>query len=280
MTMNTLVTELESSFELAEAERPKPQTLAEAVSNSLMPIMPRISPELFDLKRNAKITLTPEQKRSIISSYLERGCEDSGGFCIRWVDENGNSIRSIDDKNILSLECVAKIPSFAYTLHDERNAIYPKSACISTSFAHMLFPIKRKDSEVNSLEIKGEFINRRYCDIYLFFPHRHIGKNDIGDLKVVVQVEWKAPYKLDTEVNTPHIPESFVELGDESLYVTGEVPIPTILPLPKLDPALILDIPHGERRYRHVVAAWNIGEELPFRNWLMEYSEGSAKRLR
>ena len=296
MTMNTLVERLEESFESVEAERHESKTLAEAVSNSLMPLMPRISPELFDLKRNAKITLTPEQKRSIISSYLERGCEDSGGFCIRWVDETGNSIRSIDDKNILSLECVAKIPSFAYTLHDERNAIYPKSACISTSFAHMLFPIKRKDSEVNSLEIKGEFINRRYCDIYLFFPHRHIGKNDIGDLKVVVQVEWKAPYKLDTVVNTPHIPESFVELGDEaisryyqiatelpknlrkktslvsprigvlwrptdeSLYVTGEVPIPTILPLPKHDPALILDIPDGERRYRHVVAAWNIGE--------------------
>ena len=245
---------------------------------------------------------------------MEIGCDDGGLFRI-WIKENGESLESVSAKDILSLECLAEIPSFAYTLHDERQAIYPKSACISASFEHVLFPIKRKDYEVESIEIIGK-PNHKYGDFHSFFPRRGIKKKDVGELKVVVQVEWKAPYKLDTVVNTPHIPESFVELGDdaissyyqiatklpknlrkktslvsphigvllslinESLYVTGEVPIPKTLPLPKRDPALILDIPDGSRNYRHVVAVWDIGKELPFRNWLAEYSEGSTKRLK
>ena len=62
---------------------------------------------------------------------------------------------------------------------------------------------------------------------------------------------------------------------DESLYATGEIP-KVEPPIPKRDPALILEIQDKDnlRKYRHVVAAWNIDEELPFRNWLAEYSEG------
>lgn len=312
----TLIEQLEKGFEDPAREKTEPQTLAEAVSNELMNTLPRISPELFELKRKAKITLTPEQKRRIISSYLERGCGDSG-FFTTWIKENGNSIRGVRNDDILSLVCVAQIPAFAYTLHDERKAIYPKSASISASFTHMLLPLGGRDDRLNSIEIKGNCKDRsKYCDPHVTFPCTHIEKKDVGELKVVVQVEWKAPYELDTVVNMPHIPESFVELGDEaigsyyqiatnlpknlrkktslvsphigvlwrptdeSLYVTGKIPTPEKTPLPKNDPALILDIPDGSRNYRHVVAVWNIGEELPFKNWLTEYSEGSTTRLR
>ncbi len=126
----------------------------------------------------------------------------------------------------------------------------------------------------------------------------------LGTSVIEVKGLWTAPFSLDVCVSVPEVPQAISELGDEallqyftvikrlrtsvkdsagmqkpaigvlwaptdeSLYVKGDVP-----KAPKNDPALVLDIPGKERNYRHIVAAWNIGEERPFKNWLAEYTE-------
>ena len=88
----------------------------------------------------------------------------------------------------------------------------------------------------------------------------------------------QAPTELrkTTNLQTPDIGILWAPT-DESLFVTGKIPKPKLIPLPRYDPALILDIPDGKNNYKHVVAAWDIGAELPFRNWLAEYSEHGTK---
>ena len=132
---------------------------------------------------------------------------------------------------------------------------------------------------------------------------------DLGKTNLNIKGHWSPNFKLNVAVEVPELPRGFVELGDEAValyyahvkgtskelrkktslrspslgvlwipnpkafYATGN--IPKIEPPPKKgDPVLVLDIPGEKRSYRHAVAAWNIGEEIHFRNWLAEYTEG------
>ncbi len=269
----TFIEEIERHIETTQTKRSETKTLAEAVSNELMQNgLPRISPELFELQRQANLTLTPEQ--------------------IKKIDRHYDLISPGSKKQEPSRKYFAEIPRFitAY-LPDEKEIMFKEYGKILYS-SHFNF---------KSLESISLHANRSLLVM-----------NSSGRKELEIKINWTPTFCLNVAVQAPIVPESFIDLGDdaiakyydtlrqvspelrrkttltsprlkvlwaptdETLYCTGEIPEP-IPPRPKGDPALILDIPDGERSYRHVVAVWDIGQELPFRNWLAEYSEGRRK---
>ena len=282
----------------------KPKTLAEAVSNSLIQVMPRISPELFELTREVEVNLSNEQRKKVIESLYKRSFdfiyEENGTW-----DEGRKRFFSDAEVNVHG-----KIPLFFYgQSSDERVTFGSLNPEIS---------FKRR-IETNNLKVTGfrlDTINKRNDieRILYFNPEKEqVIENDRGEFSINLQGTWKAPYKLDVCATVPQVPEGFIELGDEaiatyydfarqapsdlrkktslqppsigilwaptdeSLYATGKIPGPSIIPRSRRDPALVLDIPDREKSYRHIVATWDIGEELPFRNWLTEYMETNGR---
>jgi len=264
----TLGEELEKSFE-KKPQRKKANSLAEYVSDELMVSMPRLSPELFEIEREVNVPLAEKQSEKIR----------------RYV------AHQLDSRNLASFKIrssvIASIPKFIYVPVCEDIAIFPKSGVVFGS---------AKTEGFNSLLFGG---NETTSFSY----------TDLNNIKASAQIDWEASFKLDVNVKRPQVPEGFIELGDEAvseyyqvlrsapkemrkktqldaprigvlwspeervLYASGDIPEPRP-EMPVGDPALILDIPDGEKSYRHVVAVWDIGDELPFRNWLAEFSEG------
>jgi hypothetical protein len=312
--IQTLVERIEEQFELLpiEGEQFRPgQTLAEAVSNSLIPVMPRISPELFDIKRRVNVTLSDEQKERIDTLYKmahpfgelpEREYDAQEHHFFGAVLVNRIKIEKVEDMNKRGLNGVskridAKVPLFSYAGLNEHTLCYPCSINISyrQSWKKKEIFAWPNDGFLGGL---GSTNSKKY---------QALGKSDI-----VIQGNWKPNFKLASTVKVPELPKGFIELGDEavatyydyvrraprnlrretslqspslgvlwiptpkSFYATGEIPKIETPVASKGDPILILDILGKERNYRHAVAAWDIGEEEPFRNWLSEFSEGSS----
>ena len=51
------------------------------------------------------------------------------------------------------------------------------------------------------------------------------------------------------------------------------------LPYWRGDPIFTFGIHDGEKFYRHAIAAWEVDEEEPFKNWIREYTEGPMKNI-
>ncbi len=275
---NSFTEELAVSFEKASPQKPK--TLAEAVSDSLLERMPRLSPDLFNKTRVVHPTLTPNQLKRV-KEYQDR------------IMETHN------EDSAFGSSCSAEIPRFTLAHVPRQKTITYKNACAVLGS----LDINDRISDLR-IGLRGSVLNFRS------------GSNNymIGSIRLQGRLEWELPFKLDVNVDVPTVPTSFIDLGDEaiglysdivrqmprnlrekteyttpsmgilwaptdsSLYVSGEIPEPTRSPQPNGDPALVLEIQDSARSYHHVVAVWNIGEELPFRNWIAEYSEGRSKK--
>ena len=306
---------LEEAFE-TELPQEEPQTLTEAVSNSLVPIMPRISPELFNFRREADVKISDNDQIRIISrSFFKRGFDTSDKEWEGRMGEYGPGYE-LSSKN-LTIKAKAEIPRFFY-------GIFPQEEVTVSNCLDLTFLLTKVFPEIAqySLNTIGRYSKKRQGDDFdkysSEFNARGIKKEDRGKLSLDFRLQWEAPYKLDVSARVPEIPEGFIELGDEaiaiyydharqvpkelrrrtkletpnigilwaptdkSLYCTGtkEIPAPELIPIPKNDPALVLDIPGEDKNYQHVVAAWKIGEEMPFRNWLVEYTEGNTRSMR
>lgn len=307
MTTQTLVEQLEQGFESPEVAREvKAKTLAEYVSNHLMQNgLPRISPELFDLKREVQVPLTDEQIKKIDNLYMKSHNNPitmpSSLFDGGWEKLSSDwKNKSLNGDNMgfktttkfncsyisgVKRNCKAEIPHFSYENHDREIASYEKMGIVSYE---------------GHWDITGQS-----------WGTEKSGR--LGESNIKISEEWKAPLRLDVNVKVPEIPKGFVELGDDAiaeyynalliapsdlrkttsyespkigilwspkdkvLYCTGKIPNPSVIPLSRGDPALILDFSDQDRSYRHVVAVWDIGDENPLRNWLAEYGEGGSK---
>ncbi|MBS3090753.1 hypothetical protein J4433_03240 [Candidatus Pacearchaeota archaeon] len=307
MTISTLVEKIEQSFEKAEPKSQEPKTLAEAVSNSLIKVIPRISPELFDIRREVDITLSSKQIEKIDTIYkmahpfgnlpvIKYGTfNDStfGAVAKRDIEIEGEE--EMKERKLKRVRKIinASIPLFSYANIKDKIVCYPKSLDI----------IYEQDwKEKRELAWPTDGALGGFC--------RESGEyQDLGKTNLNIKGHWSPNFKLNVAVEVPELPRGFVELGDEAValyyahvkgtskelrkktslrspslgvlwipnpkafYATGN--IPKIEPPPKKgDPVLVLDIPGEKRSYRHAVAAWNIGEEIHFRNWLAEYTEG------
>lgn len=302
MTIGTLVEKIEESFEPAERKESKPQTLAKAVSDALLPVMPRISNELFELRRRIEIQLTPEQKKEIGEKYFG---DWNNSFCLKLLGKRQRQEEeSFWKHEKLPFKCRGTIPSFSYSLSSEEFVQYDNCASVFLKVRDFNITNKGRYSEEKLAIILGNPRHLDFRDDSIF----DFGNKKQGLVKLKYSAVWESPFKLNAATKVPEVPETFRELGDEaiatyydfvrkvpanlrnktnfqppqigvlwaptpkSFYATGK--IPKVEPSrPKGCPALVLDIPDEEKSYRHVVAAWNIDEELPFRNWLIEYSE-------
>ncbi|MFH1802744.1 MAG: hypothetical protein ABH864_04850 [archaeon] len=304
----TFVEQLEAKFESPEtARQAKPTTLAEHVSNELMQNgLPRIAPELFELKRKASVMLDEKQKTDIGISLLDRGLE--GGA--KWIKINGYDQAVLDAEKFktITFSCQGNVPRFFYGVHDQKNVVHGR--CLVPEIDLIV-----KKSPENIVKYFGDRPEHKKLDLGcdLSYNPGRVKKEDWGNLSIVSSAHWEAPYALDASAEIPQVPEGFIELGDEAiaeyyaavrtappklrkttklisprigvlwapsdsiLYATGKIPEPQRIPQSEGDPALILDIPDGERSYKHIVAVWDIGEELPFRNYLAEFSKGRLK---
>ncbi len=299
MTTATLVEKLEEKFEVLplQNEEYEPKTLAEAVSNSLMPILPRISPELFEIRRKVNVTLSDKQFGKIDEIYISGHPYENFLTFHTWngVDgsEKADIIRkALRKKRNLTGEkrAIAKIPFFVFSPIPGESVLTYKDSVKIQYHRKFKFPVGFVNGE-------GYYDKERY-------PYeKKVSK--LGDSVLDIKEVWTAPLKLHANVIVPELPKEFVELGDEaiatyydhirelpkklrretslsppnlgvlwiptpkSIYVTGEIPNVNP-PIPKGDPILVLDIQSKERNYRHAVAAWDIDEEEPFRDWLSE----------
>jgi len=300
MTKKTLtfVKQLEKKFESPETARQnEPTTLAEHVSNELMTSMPRISPELFEMTRAARIPLSEEQIIALDPLFYSS------------MDAIKGVTTKISPGEINAKEARGTIPRFVYSPHEEAQKVWKGAARATYAFKTEYSSEAVDWKECCKLDLEGKPTKKgaRSGSLYATVKETDVFHRIKGKLEVI----WEAPPKLDINVKTPPIPKSFISLGDDAiaeyfeavrkaptelrektelisprigvlwspkdnaLYCTGKIPKPRIIPsLPSGDPALILDIPDGDRSYKHVVALWDIGEEMPFRNWLAEYSEG------
>jgi len=311
--VSTLVEKLEENFEILpvdEREVKEPQTLAEAVSNSLLSVMPRISPKLFDVRRKANVKIYDKVQKEIISrSFCDRGFRSSQ---TDYENIKGYDLGyTIFDKN-LKIKAMAEIPRFFYGIFPQEEVTIPN--CLDLTFF-----INKKFSKIAGYTLsiierykENNIENKDIEKYHSVFGGRKIEIKDRGKLSLNFEIKWEAPFKLNVSARIPDIPGEFIELGDESiavyydyarkvpselrkktkletpnigilwaptdssLYCTGtkKIPNPKLIPQPKKCPVLVLDIPYGEKSYRHAVAAWNIGEELPFKDWIQEFSEG------
>ncbi len=320
----TLVDRLEKAFESPETVQRKPETLAQAVSDSLLGVMPRLSSKLLELQRRVRIKLTDEQKQKIGERCWGKFHSEKTIDTLRELGENAviqkeEILDKVNYRNV-RFRCMAKIPSFSYVIHPNKNIEYKGCASVllngKLSIANtkgkklwmvLNEGVRHNDFSQGSQQYPGlnEF-NLDETDKVLDFGYFNDGK-----VTLKINFAWRSPFKLNASADTPDIPESFIELGDEaiaayydhvrkaprnlrrqtsleppslgilwsptpqSLYVTGKIP-KIEPPKPRGDPSLVLDIPDGDNHYKHVVAVWDIGQELPFRNWLTEYSEGST----
>lgn len=287
---STLVQQLEQGFEAVPKGKVEPKTLAEFVSNHLMNNgLPRLSPELFKLTRNVDLTLTPEQIKKVDKHYKLRA---------------GNN--STNPKR----EFTAKIPRF--TLANVPNQKEVVFQAVGRAIYEEDFRFKTEQGRLR-ISARGDTGIHWGQEGY---DHYERPTKSSGLIELECKLKWTSGFKMSVGVKVPAVPKSFISLGDDaiaeyycalraaprklrekttlvspnlevlwaptnkSLYVTGTIPTPApkIRPLPRGDPALILDIPDQCRSYKHVVAVWDIGEEIPFRNWLAEYSEGTDRR--
>jgi hypothetical protein len=269
----TMIEMLEAEFEPVTKKNARPTTLANAVSNELMKIMPRISPELLERKRTAQVNLSKKQIADINEWYKYAREESS------WNE------RFMHPKRL----CSAEIPIFAYAkVPEQTEIVYEKQGIVTYED---IFRFSTKDVYVK-LETKGG------CWKWDEMP----GQKYAGTSVVEVRSVWTAPDTLNVCVKVPEIPQEVINLGDEallqyfttakslrasfktagiqkprlgvlwaptdeSLYIAGD-----ISQAPAKDPVLVLSVPDGEKNYQHVIASWNIGEERPFKHWLAEYT--------
>ena len=286
MNTQTMVKTLEKHFVELD-KKAKPKTLAEAVSNNLIPIMPRISSELFEFRREATIKLTEEQRVHIDNWYVRF-----------------RRLRS-DWKDVFYpiRVCKGTLSLFQYaTVPDIRNVVCG-NAKITYEDGPKVFNTENSLHNLAIVNCNNKGNSRSY--------HQWFWNNkEFGNAEVTIKSVWTAPFTLDICTQVPQVPESITELsdlamfhyfkeattrvmkGDKSsllkpklgvlwaptdkvLYCTGKVPIPNDYPPVdrKSDPALILEIPDGDKIYRHVIATWDMENERPFKNWLAEYSE-------
>jgi len=296
MKISTLVEQIKEAFEVQVKTEGK--TLAEAISNELAQEgVPRISPELFQRTRDVEIKLTQKQEEKIKEFYL-------------------SNQRGRKEGRELVVKCFGKIPQFSYSLNPESGSSYKivRYNNVADIFVKEKFEIngKRESGLESSILFCVDGDGDRW-----FKEHKDFGFPFIygSELSLKVDVLWRAPFKLCVNAEIPSVPEnilkeevesayelyyklasdlarknrSFREMSSPSLgilwspiesdlYCTGEIPAPQIIHTSRRDPILVLEIQENGGKYMHAVAAWNIGEELPFKNWLREYSEGSIDR--
>jgi len=262
--------------ELLQASDTKPtkktNTLAEHVSNELIVVMPRISPELFKSKRQAVISLTDEQSKDI-EKYV-RGQINCG----------------LSKKVAITSKTVATIPRFIYVPITQQISTFTETGTVSGQINIQDVHTVGFGNDAGAYYRRGELIDKGGTS----------------------QMNWEAPFKLNVNAQRPKIPKHLRSLGDDAiglyydsvrtapdrlrsetrlespelgviwspedsiLYATGEIPEPE--PVPAIyGPALTMTINGEDRKYQHIIALWDIEGERPLRNWLAEFSEGKSK---
>ncbi|MBR9706646.1 hypothetical protein GOV14_06445 [Candidatus Pacearchaeota archaeon] len=319
MAKTTLVGQVESQFEPISNQITETGSLAKYVSDSLMDKTPRISPELFGLSRKANLNLTPEQEGHICNEYLGHyspaftyriSRED---FKYAFLDSTKISVDAKipyfayailpDNKEVIFSKSaiITALDKFDISTSNRDHPFKEYTDLVishnnhSSSFSGL---IEDKDIDGKNLK-KYSFPSKSY-----------------GNVSLDVNAKWTAPFKLDVLTKVPEIPESFIALGDEaisayytalknapkklrqktslisprigvlwvpsnaSLCCVGKIPKAKSPPRIKGDPILVLDIPDKDKSHKHAIAAWNIDEELPFKYWITEFSEGALGNIK
>ena len=244
---NSLVGILELSFEQV-TERPEPQTLAEAVSNALMPVMPRISPELFKITRDIEIPLSGKMRDNIADSIFgQMGLnfrEYKRGREVRSIRSRGKNGRGEDmyyervrydnfNSSCCTMSSRAKVPAFAYTLFPKKTITFPKTLEIILSILSSINSRDLADFNVSMTDIWGN--KYHFFDIKPYYHElERRGSEKIEQIEedifsAPLNISLRLPRKLHVSVEVPKIPDSLVELGDEA--VAGYYNILTRMPL-------------------------------------------------
>lgn len=279
----TLMGQIEKQFETISNHKPK--TLAEAVSNELLKFMPRVSNKLFEASKKAQVALTAEQKNKIAENYLDDTIYAQREQTFDYVLRKNTKISAFAKIPLFAYSIIPREPNLVFPECAE--VIASTNFQISTSKRNLLeYPDRdmvvghfRKYSPYEIVEYDSMLKERVFP-----FPGKHKG---ITTLRI--EAEWVSPFKLDVCVKVPQISESVKELGDkaissyyqhaskvpkalrrttslisprigllwipidESLFVKGKVSTPKTPPSIKSDSVLVLDIPDGEKSYRHIV---------------------------
>lgn len=255
MVTQTLVEQLEQAFEkpktfkMPQTIRPREGTLVEYVSDELMQNgLPRISPELFELKRGeVEIQLNSEQKKAI-ENYFAKYIKTAHEVLLK--------------ESEIKMKCRGNIPRFFYAnvpgseaveIDGIGRVIYTTKTEFDSNYANGGLAIIRVADEQRSrrgllgIMIEDQVRNQFYLN---------------------VRLEGIAPFMLNVCATVPKIPEGFIELGDEaiakyydiirtapkelrrkttleipkvgvlwspkdeSLYATGKIPEPSVIPPP------------------------------------------------
>ena len=316
-TSMDLVTEIEKAFEPLELQSETTSNLNRWLSNNLMPYLPRISPALFAQRRVAKLELSPSEEKRFSDGTRSLLTITDNKYS-PWFSQSELSKLPVktDFASEIPYFVLADLQDWGGQKQEVGVARLSQTINLpSLKIAKLTF--QDQPFGYNDPIFRASFSNgtQGYSDshldmnlvwtsvqsprVYVDIPQVPDKIRDLGYRAVELhqRLMQSAPEELRRN-SLPSAPQFGVVWApiDESLIVNSQEishakgnaaetrQIVQKQVLRSKDPLLVLSIPckeqrlYGSSRYAHVVASWNIGEELPFRNWLDEYTDGGRKQ--